>query len=399
MTATEEIHLESERIATLLSAADADAADALLHIAETTTSKESRKAARRALYLLSQKHITPSAPVNRGASAPVSQFRKAPVAFVAYGSSVDGAGNRMISVAFTEPDNGSPTLYQILVNDEVGIKDYFTERISRRALQNRAEILLAQIDSGIAIAEIEVDYALQLIHDTREINRSLGTQSPPGFLDVLEAIGEPKEQISVSAVHDNLYTIYSKEDLQNDISFSASPEAFFTLLWFEPWFMPAEDMVPWLEAAFDGEFGAIGEGAKSADAGANMIHTAASILMDRELCDRYIYRLEASADILHRRGKTMEARFALYHAQQLREKAHRSAFALSLIDRTTMAAIQMRTADQQMYDPALLDSIDPAILEELDATLQNISDPKVQDVYDPNIIGVIHPTDSASEAE
>ena len=388
---------EPERIAALLAIADADAAGELLRIAETTNSKESRKAARRALYLLSQKHITPSAPIGRSAPVPVSHFRKEPTPFVAYASSVDGAGNSTVSIVVTDPDSGSPLLYQVLLNDEVGIRDYFIERISRRALQAHAEMLFAQLDDGIAFAEIEVDYAIQQIRDTREINRSLGTQSPSGFLDVVEALGEPKETTSVSAVHDKLYTVFSKEDLLSDISFSASPEAFFDLLWFHSWFLPAELMLPWINATDEGEFGEIvGKGDRNS-ALKRMVATASSVLMDQELCDRYVYRLEASADILSRRGRTMEARFALYHALNLREKGSESHFATTLIGRTAIAALEMLMLEQQGPVPDLLDILDPAVLSELTPEMRQLFEATLLEEADPDVIGIIHPTDSAPE--
>src|SRR5215471_7433528 len=108
--------VETEQIAALLAEATPEAANQLLELSETTPDKETRKAARRALYQLSQRGIKPTSYVPSTDST-VSP-RDAQDTLTIYASAYDGAGNRLLLLVLQDPDGGSPILAQLLINDE-----------------------------------------------------------------------------------------------------------------------------------------------------------------------------------------------------------------------------------------------------------------------------------------
>jgi len=323
-------------VAALLAEATPEAASQLQELAESAPDKETRKVARRALYRLSLAGVRPPerAPAPKTAEPTPSDTLRA------YASAYDGAGNRLVFCVVPDPDGGWPTLLQTLINDEEGTKDFSARRMSRREVAERVDRFEQQLENGLAFAEIEGDYGRWLLHEARLLNLRLGQLSPPGFLEWMERVGEPRGSYETPPV----FAALNPEEVRADPSVPHDPAAFFALPWFEPWFLAARDVYEWLDAWEKSEASvlAVPESAK-AERRERIVTEAVNKLLTPEARERYTHRLEESADILRRRDKMEAARIALYHALALADNKPVAdvPFARALVRRTIEAAAQM----------------------------------------------------------
>jgi hypothetical protein len=287
-----------------------EAASRLDELARVTASKDVRKAARRALYLLSQRGVAPAAASHaprtaETLAAPVETMR-------AWASAFDGAGNRLFLLVLAGADGADATVAQILANDELGLRDLTIERRRLREIGPLMERLEARIDDGLAVAEIEPDYARAQLERFRETNRSRSTRTPAGFIDFAPRIGTTAERFDTPPV-------YAQLGAEQPADIPRDPVDLFKHPWFEPWFFAVEDVMPWLEAWMDAETGLVATSAKVRQERRSAIaREAAAALITERLRELYTTRLEESADVLRRRGRDREARQALVHAQALK---------------------------------------------------------------------------------
>jgi hypothetical protein len=336
--------VETDPIAALLAEATPDAAGRLLELSETTPDKEIRKAARRALYQLRQRGVKPAP-----REAPGTALESSPAVtetLKAYASAYDGAGNRLFLLVVPDPDGGSPTLIQFLINDELGVRQYESRRMPRRTQAAYIERYEQALEHGLAMAEIEADYARWLVAQGREIHQRRGTTTPAGFLDSLPRIGEPGNRYDQSPI----YAYYEADEVKSDAALPRDPEALFRLPWFEPWFFAAEEMLPWLVAWEKVEQGVVvvADSVKR-ERKETILTEAVTGLFPPDTRARYITRLEESADILRRREKTTEAKQALFHALTLSSEIAITEvpFARALTERTMEAAMEMLRAERE----------------------------------------------------
>jgi len=329
----------SSNVEELLAQATPEAAGQLQLIAEHTTDKETRKAARRALYLLSQKKIVPPPAPTHTPGAESLTARAAQRQAVlrnglrAYASAMDGAGNRLLFLIWPDPDGGSPTFLQALVSDEEGVKDIDTRRIPRNELTERLAGFDAQLDAGIALAEIDGDYGRFLLLEATERTQQVHRRTPQGFRDLLAIIGEPNGTYPEPPVWQQV----TPESLRNDPDLNHDPEALFSTEWFQPWFLDVQTIGPHMQPPTESTQATIESATEIVDR-----------VMDAEMAARYRRRLAESADILLRRGKVETARQALYHALTLQnpETIAESAFAVALVQRTMQVALEMYRSKQ-----------------------------------------------------
>ncbi|HZT42244.1 MAG TPA: hypothetical protein VFA07_08640 [Chthonomonadaceae bacterium] len=332
------------RIQTLMAEATPDAAVALRDIAESTADKEARKAARRALYRLSQSGIVPPEPASRPATVATPAREIEPMR--AFASAFDGAGNQLLTLILPDPDGGSPVLFQVVINDEVGIKDFFDERVPRRELESLIAGYERRFGAEMALAEIEADYGKWLLAQAREINRRLGIATPRGFLTWLPRVGEPEREYSEAPV----WQRNSREEVRADQSYPRDPKALFELPWFSPWFLLVEDVYPWVQAWEQaGQSLVVLSDAVKEERRQKVVTEAAQARVTPEMRALYSRRLEGSADILLRRGEEQAARQALYHALSLADNGpvEQVPFARALVERTLEAALAMIKERQQ----------------------------------------------------
>lgn len=321
----------------------------LRDIAETAPDKELRKAAKRALYLLSQKHILPL-PRETHSEVSVSTPEQ-PDPLRAFASAYDGAGNRLLIFLVPQPDGGSPLLTNILINDEVGVRDYGGKRVPRREVATQLAAMEQGMERGLAIAEVDPDYGRFLLAEARSIHQQQGTMTPKGFLELLPLVGPPRQEYEQPAIYD----AFTPEEILGDQSFPHSPEKLFEATWLEPWFLDVDDVTPWLYRYMQAMESPIElpESAK-AERKEKSLTEATEALLTPRVRGLYIRRLEETADVLRRRNETETARMALYHAQQLAEDRPVSEvpFARVLVERSWGAAFYMLQEEAERRNAA-----------------------------------------------
>ncbi len=321
-------------IETLGNTATVDAADTLKHIETSTNDKELRKAARKALYNLSQRGIYPDA----AKIAPKDSLPKGSD-IRAFASSFDGAGNRLLIFLIPSGFGGSISLIEVLMNDLEGTKHLNTMKIARRELEPTLARFQGGLDGGLAIAEIDVDYARQLLAESRAILAADSKRSPRGVMEWLPKIGLPTKHYDSP-----IYSLITKEKLAADDSFSKEPGDLFSLPWFEPWFFAVEDTMPWLEEweNLTGDPDTVQTDDSKARIEEIIIDAANNLMLDN-MQQIYTRRLEEAADILWRSGQEIPAKQSLYHAIEMQKpgKPSEIAFARDIAHRTLGAALEM----------------------------------------------------------
>ncbi|MCW3099818.1 MAG: hypothetical protein JWL77_5436 [Chthonomonadaceae bacterium] len=323
-----------ERVEALLNEATVESATALAELERQAGDKESRKAARRALYLLSMRGIRPTPEILTGEALPGDPM---PETLRAYASGFDGAGNRILFFEIAGPDGGKPTAVQMLFNDQTGLQTCDSARLDRRELRRRIQQLEQLPAEGLAFVEITPDYGRWLLEEARELLRRQNKPSPTGVLELLPRIGVPRHDYLVSPVYDSI----SVETLNADETIERDPRALFELTWFENWFFAVEDVLRALsdwENATDTSDTSPDEKAAAREL---IVREVTTDLFTPGVRARYVRRLEDTADILWRLSHTNEAKMALIHAQTLAGGAPVAEvpFARALVERTLIAGL------------------------------------------------------------
>lgn len=136
--------------------------------------RELRRAARRALYRLSQ----------RGVAAPPSPPPRAVVerrverATRAWLSGVDGSGSRAAWILF-EDGWGGAALCSLILNDTVGIADVAGGPTSRKRLER--ELAALRASQKLPWIEVEPGRAVALVGEALALHAACGTTPPAGF--------------------------------------------------------------------------------------------------------------------------------------------------------------------------------------------------------------------------
>jgi|GEM_PF-2383744 hypothetical protein len=293
------------------------------------------KAARRALYKLKLAGITLARQTRNAETASESD----PSAYVrSFVTAIDGAGNQLLLFLISDPDGGAATLIQILTNDLEGVKSVSTLRIARRDVEERISRFNDQFETGLAVAETEVEYVRWLLAESRKITARQHLRSPAELLHWMPRIGDPKRDYTPP-----IYDRISPEALLVDESIDTDPGKLFDLPWFEPWFFAAEETTPWL---FEWEEitgqSDLSESERSAEI-ERVEHEAAEGLMTPEMRKVYQHRLEESAEVLWRCDKPEEAKIALWHAVVLAQDTPVTGvpFVREIVHRTLGAALEI----------------------------------------------------------
>lgn len=326
----------ASNISRLLLEGTQESVDALAEIERDAATKEIRKQARRALYLLSNRGLRPAAAVS---APPAAEPRsRATETLHAIGSAVDGAGNRLFYLVLAGSSEAKPVAVRLLCNDLIGIRDMQIYREAFSELTKMSQYLLDSTE--LLMSSLSPDHVRNRIADYRERNRKQFTSTPAGFLDIVSRIGDPEHRPDTPAVYDGI----DREALQADTEYPHEAAALFEAEWFAPWFLDIKDLGPWIERTtrLDTPEVVFGANLKEARKRA-IVLDAAEKLLEGEMRAIYASRLEDTADVLLRRGETRVGRQALFHALQLRSDKPISAveFAEVICNRTIVAGIEM----------------------------------------------------------
>jgi hypothetical protein len=132
-----------------------------------------RRVAKRALYRLAQRGITPP----RASSRPVVERGEAR-ATRAWVSAIDGSGSRATWIVFDAPFGGLE-LCSLILNDVAGILEVAGGGITRKRLE--AELATLRATQKLPWVETDPARARALVAEALALHRTLGTTPPAGF--------------------------------------------------------------------------------------------------------------------------------------------------------------------------------------------------------------------------
>lgn len=330
-------------IDSLLKTATGDAADSLLEIANNAASKDEKKAAKRALYLLSQKGITPS--LLQQYTPPVAQKSalQANVRFLM--SNIDGGGNQMLWFVLPDPDGGKPLLLSTLASDEQGVKDFMAAKMTRSELEEKIELYEDEADG--LFADAEPDFGRWLVAQAQTVNREKLKPYPAGFLEFLPRIGEPEQQYDSPP----LEGLPSAEEIDADETFPREAAALLAKPVFDGWFLGMDVILPelltWMKTLAEKNDDGPDETKFKRDA---MIQRVTETVVTPGTRDRYVSRLLLSAIVCWKNEDETTAKQCLYHAHKLQTNSVASDFAIALVQRTLDAAREMLLGSMRERD-------------------------------------------------
>jgi hypothetical protein len=181
--------LADAAVAELNALPDAAAATALARLAESVPDKERRKAARRALFRLRSQGIQPLAGASPPRAAPAAVLQPRATLYRAVASQIDGLGSRALSLYADRPLGGA-YLFSILLNDIVGMKDFFARDSTRKRLAAREEEMREQAG---ALVDLPIPYAQWLIQEALALNAESGFAVPLEYRHWQDVIGTPPQ--------------------------------------------------------------------------------------------------------------------------------------------------------------------------------------------------------------
>ena len=162
-----------EALAAFAAERGADALPALTVLTGDRADRGVRRAARRALYRLAQRGITP--PATPGRRVVERQAERAVRAWI---SAIDGSGSRATWVLF-EGAYGGLKLCSLIVNDEVGIVEVAGGDITKKRLDRELQTLRAE--QKLPWIEVPAGRALAIVTEALDRHRALETAPPADF--------------------------------------------------------------------------------------------------------------------------------------------------------------------------------------------------------------------------
>ena len=309
-------------------------------LAETAEDKSIGKAAKRALYLLSQKGIMPEAK----SSATLSKTKTAGDDLRVYASAYDGEGNSLLLFVEPDKDGGSPYVTQILVNDLGGIRDFGGSKLARQELKERIERFQSQLQNGIAFVEIMPNEGRRILQQAHSLHNQSQGLSPRGFVEWAQKIG-----VELHGLPEILL------ELPVELTTQTSPEtpdtkALFALPYFETWFLDSEVGNGILSLLYGtGKFSADASQEERDEAMLAVMQKAATDIFTAEVRSIFAKRLEYSAAIIWRLDEKDGAELAWAHAVQLKAETPSAEieFSRAICERTMWAAYEMYKREQQ----------------------------------------------------
>ena len=305
--ATTKLVMELQREGTL------EAANRLQVISDTATDKAIIKAAKKALYLLSQKKILPTTPKSK----PVPSL-KMQIPFRSFMTNTAGNGSFSLMFETHGPYLGSVIMYLILGNDVEGVKDYDEHEVGRRSSAYRVQEFESRYggEGRIAISEVPFEIAFARLKQSYGINIEEEISTDSRFPIFYNSLGDPEVGFSVHPVYallENAEKSLSEEEV-------ASPKRFFQSILFDEWRITDEGNYFYVDLwdELSAKSGKLLEKSRLKKE-ATLISEAAESIFDQNLRDIYIRRLENEAYLFKIKGIHEEAEMALHHAAELKK--------------------------------------------------------------------------------
>jgi len=308
------------------------AAEALKRIAEGTQSKAIRKEARAALFRLHAAGV-PVPAVER-----VEPPRPRGQVVVAKVSNVDGVGSWLVALA-REVGFGTATLLVAVLNDERGMVDAYGGNMGRTEVDRRLESLVQHMPA-VHLVDAPADYVRQAMEEAHERNRVAGQPVPREFYRWRADIGQPARRYERELVYDEIDPAavrWNPQLLDQSAALLDVPE-------FLGWLLPedaAREAAVTLSRAREARIVLPGRSQEEQELRAT--DRFVENFFDAPTRLKYKVRLERTAYVLLRLGRTLEARVAVAAALALDPSSptplSRQPFPLAMA-RKTLAALE-----------------------------------------------------------
>jgi len=283
---------------------------------EKTGNKEQKKRIKRALFKLKSKGVQaqeePEQKKNVWTPSPSSQT----ASWEGYLSAIDCTGTRLAWVISPLFPRGVNMAYAAL-NDMKGIVDFFWGEMSRKELKKYFKDYNEKEGEKFVVVEAPSSYCLYLIEKHRQIMTETGKKPPEEYL-FWKSIVKPKE---VSELKPLIYQDYQEKDQDEILRLVDKTDKLFQIKEFSSWFVePTEisSLVDPFEASLKGknlspekEKEKIEEMTRSITAG----------FFDEKKAFLLKERLEETAYILQKTGRTEEAALTLSAALAIEKKS------------------------------------------------------------------------------
>lgn len=177
----------------------------LQQIAATTADKEIKKLAKRAIYLLEREGIHQIDSSQDGQEEALWHVEDGMLDGVrCYLSFADSDHNR--TLVFYRPSKlGSVELVQVLAyNSFLGIHSSGGIRVPIEQLQAQNVCIPGNIPTDNNLVEIDIDFALYLLQNARQINKARFKRMPTGYHKVMDGLGSPKTTYTAPPIFQHL---------------------------------------------------------------------------------------------------------------------------------------------------------------------------------------------------
>jgi hypothetical protein len=188
-------------IEALGSSRDEAAGRVLAAVATATPDRGQRKAARRALHRLRSTGIAVALPVaaEPGPVAPAPTETLRPIQALV--SPTDGVGSRLLWLLLERP-HGGLTMFNLAINDVVGLKDDLIEETTRRRFDQRIEGWNERTEHRAI--EVPVEYGLALLSEALALNAESHFPLPRDFVIRRSLLGELPPPPTDALIHQHV---------------------------------------------------------------------------------------------------------------------------------------------------------------------------------------------------
>lgn len=327
---------------------DVTAVPILAAAAERGSSKDLRKAARRALHRLQSVGVAATLAPPR-ASEPARPARPAlqsPRLTEVHATAPDGLGSRVLWLGLERPYGGMLS-YALVLNDVVGVKDCAYEETTRRRMTERMRDWLATTE--LTAVTLPGDYALALVSEALALNAETGFTVPRDFLFHRSGLGELPPPLGDALIY--RHVTRGQAFLLPDLLESSPDLLDETEL--QSWFFGHDESIRFareLDQIRESRLVLTAEPREAREARA--IDTAIDALFTPTMRRAIRRRLEETAYVFWTTGRERAARLAAAAAGGIGTASlSRHPFARALVEKSLTVAIE---AEQAGIDPALL---------------------------------------------
>ncbi|MDO8692402.1 MAG: hypothetical protein Q7R39_20715 [Dehalococcoidia bacterium] len=284
-----------------------EAAVYLAELAETSESKQVKKAAARGLHKLHSVGIQPGFAKPDLVRTPEDTSSARQARSKAWASSIDGGGSRFLFMTIAEPLGGHRNLVFLMMNDRDGIRETRVSHAeSNEDASSRVETVATQ--SKLPHVELPADYARHLIKDGREKARAAGHSLPVDYMVWKEAIGEPQEEWE----HPPIYRELNSAQILMEPGLLEESARLLDLGEFRNWILGTQEMRPYAEELEQSRLGVIVlPGPAQAEREERVLEKALEELLGKDGTAGYKHRLEEMSYVLLHTGREREAKSAL----------------------------------------------------------------------------------------